>query len=83
MRAYALAIAAAAFFAFPISAFSQAVKVAPRGPYVAPPSEGRSVAQPDDCGQLRQACLDEDEGQSQSKCQQFRATCGSNWVPRP
>jgi len=36
------------------------------------------------CGQLRQACLDEDElGQSQSKCQQFRATCGSNWLPRP
>jgi hypothetical protein len=36
------------------------------------------------CGQLRQACLDEDAlGQSQSKCQQFRATCGSNWLPRP
>jgi hypothetical protein len=36
------------------------------------------------CGQLRQACLDEDElGQGQSKCQDFRATCGSNWLPRP
>ena len=36
------------------------------------------------CGQLRQACLDEDGlGQSESKCRQFRATCGSNWLPRP
>jgi hypothetical protein len=36
------------------------------------------------CGQLRQACLDEDElGQGQSKCQDFRTTCGSNWLPRP
>ena len=36
------------------------------------------------CGQLRQACLDEDElGQEQSNCQHFRATCGSNWLPRP
>jgi hypothetical protein len=34
------------------------------------------------CGQLRQACLDE-EGQDQSNCQHFRATCGSNWLPRP
>jgi hypothetical protein len=36
------------------------------------------------CGQLRQACLDEDElGQGQSNCEHFRATCGSNWLPRP
>ena len=33
------------------------------------------------CGQLRQACLDEDQlVQGQSKCQEFRATCGSNWL---
>ena len=36
------------------------------------------------CGQLRQACLDEDElGQGQSNREHFRATCGSNWLPRP
>ena len=35
------------------------------------------------CGQLRQACLDEDDlGKSQSKCREFRVTCGSNWLPR-
>ena len=33
------------------------------------------------CGQLRRACLDEDD--NQSKCREFRATCGSNWLPRP
>ena len=32
------------------------------------------------CGQLRRACFDEDE--SESKCREFRATCGSNWLPR-
>jgi len=42
------------------------------------------VAVTGSCGQLRQACLDEDQvGQGESKCQQFRATCGSNWLPRP
>jgi hypothetical protein len=30
------------------------------------------------CGQLRQACLDDEVN-----CQHFRATCGSNWLPRP
>jgi hypothetical protein len=36
------------------------------------------------CGQLRRDCLDEDDlGKSQSKCREFRATCGSNWLPRP
>ena len=34
------------------------------------------------CGQLRQACLEDDLGKSQSKCREFRVTCGSNWLPR-
>jgi hypothetical protein len=33
------------------------------------------------CGQLRRACLDGED--DQSKCREFRATCGSNWLPRP
>jgi hypothetical protein len=72
MRAYAFAIAAAALFAFPASAFSQAVEVGPGGVEVEGPSEGRSVAQPDDCGKLQQACLAEDWlglGQGKGKCQ--------------
>ena len=47
-----------------------------------PLSEGRSVAQPDDCGKLQQACLDEDWlglGQGQGNCRHFRDACGSNW----
>src|ERR1017187_1431093 len=34
------------------------------------------------CGQLRQACLDEDDLGKRSKCREFRVTCGSNWLPR-
>jgi hypothetical protein len=81
MRMYAFVIAAAALFALSVPGVSQAGAVAPRSPYVTPPSEGRSVAQPHDCGQLKKACLDEDElGQGQSSCQHFRDTCGSNWI---
>ena len=52
-----------------------------------PLSEGRSVAsvaQPDDCGKLQQACLDEDwlglGFQGRGNCQHFRDACGSNWI---
>jgi len=34
------------------------------------------------CGQLRQACFDEDDLGKRSKCREFRVTCGSNWLPR-
>ena len=81
-KAFAIATVVA-LFAPSVPAFSQAVEIAPGGPDEAPPSQGRSVAQPDDCGKLQQACLDEDGlglGQGQSNCQHFRDACGSSWI---
>ena len=82
MRTCALAIAAAALFALSVPGFSQAVEIAPGGPDAPPLSQGRSVAQPDACGQLQRACFDEDElgDQGKSDCQRFRDVCGPNWI---
>jgi hypothetical protein len=61
MRMYASAIATVvALFALSVPAFSQAAEIAPGGPDEAPLSQGRSVAQPDACGQLQEACFDEE-----------------------
>jgi hypothetical protein len=85
MRMYAFAIATVvALFAPSVPAFSQAVEIAPGGPDEALLSQGRSVAQPDACGQLQEACFDEDElgDQGKSDCQRFRDACGPNRIRR-
>jgi hypothetical protein len=78
MRTYALAIAAAAIFAFPASAFSQAVEIGPRGVEVEGLHHGRSVGRPDDCDELRKACLNKNElgEQGQGNCEKYRERCG-------
>ena len=70
---YASAIATVvALFALSVPAFSRAAEIAPGGPDEAPVSQGRSVAQPDACGQLQEACFDEDELGDQGKSVQIR-----------
>jgi hypothetical protein len=78
VRTYALAIVAAALFAVPVSAFSQAIiEVGPRGGDAWVALEGRSVWRPG-CMELRKACLHKEElgEQGQSNCQRYRRMCG-------
>jgi len=77
MRTYALAIAAAALFAFPASAFSQALEVGPGGVEVDGLHHGRSVGY-QDCRELRKACLNKEElrQRGQGNCQRYRRMCG-------
>jgi hypothetical protein len=80
MRANVLAIGAAALFALPASAFSQAVEIGPRGIEVEGGHhyyQGRSAWRPD-CRQLRKACLNKEElgEQGQGNCQRYRDMCG-------
>jgi len=76
MRTYAFAIAAAALFAFPASAFSQGIQVGPEGVQVLPPRQGRSVAR-QDCDELRRACLYKEElgEQGTGNCRRYRRLC--------
>jgi hypothetical protein len=77
MRMYTIAVAAAALFAFPPSAFSQAVVViGPKGGDAWVVREGRSVWRPG-CRELRRACLSEEElgEQGQGDCEGYRETC--------
>jgi hypothetical protein len=77
MRTYALAIATAALFAFPASAFSQGIDVGPRGVEVEGLHQGRSVGR-QDCAEMRKACLNKRElgEQGQGNCQRYRRMCG-------
>ena len=77
MRTYALAVAVAAIFAFPGTAFSQAVEVGPRGVEVERLHHGRSAAHAD-CRELRRACLHQEQlgEQGQGNCQRYREMCG-------
>jgi hypothetical protein len=77
MHTYALAIAVAAIFAFPVTAFSQAVEVGPRGVEVDGLHDGRSAARAD-CRELRRACLQKEHlgEQGQGNCQRYREMCG-------
>jgi hypothetical protein len=82
MRTYALAIAAAALFAFPASALSQGIEVpgiqvGPRGVEVDGYHHGRSVGRAN-CAELRQACLHKEElgEQGQGNCGRYRRMCG-------
>ena len=77
MRTYALAIAAAALFAFPASAFSQAVEVGAGGVEADGLHHGRSVGY-QDCRELRKACFNNEElrQRGQGNCQRYRRSCG-------
>ena len=77
MRTYSLAVAVAAIFAFPGTAFSQAVEVGPRGVEVERLHHGRSAAHAD-CRELRRACLHQEQlgEQGQGNCQRYREMCG-------
>ena len=81
MRAYALAIAAAALFAFPASAFSQDIELGPGGVRIEPGYHhgyyyGRS-AYGGKCRELRRACLHKEElgEEGQGNCRRYRETC--------
>jgi hypothetical protein len=78
MRTYALAVAAAAIFAFPASAFAQAVEIGPRGVEVEGLRPGRSVVGPVNCDELRKAYLNKNElgEQGQGNCERYRERCG-------
>jgi hypothetical protein len=77
MRTYALAVAVAAIFAFPLTAFSQAVEVGPRGVELERLHHGRSAARAD-CRELRSTCLQNGQlgEQGQGNCQRYREMCG-------
>ena len=84
MRAYVLAIAVAALFALPTSAFSQGVEIGPGGVQITPgypgyPHHGyyreRSGAS---CRHLRWACIHKEElgEQGLGNCRRYREMCG-------
>ena len=82
MRIYALAIAIAALFALPTSAFSQGVEFGPGGIRIDPGYHdyyhGRSVyRRGGECRELRQACLHKEElgEEGQGNCRRYREVC--------
>jgi hypothetical protein len=78
MRKFALAIAAAALFALPTSAFPQAVEVGPGGVQIHP--YGYHHSRYERCRELRAACMHKDElgEQGQGNCQRYRHECGQD-----
>ena len=73
MRTYAFAIAAAALFAFPASAFSQGIEFGPGGVRIEPPYyQGRSASGVQ-CRELRRACLHKGElgEEGQGNCRRY------------
>jgi hypothetical protein len=81
MRAHAFAMATAALFAIPTSAFSQGIEFGPGGVRINPGYhhryyEGRS-GYATDCGALRRACLYKEElGEvGQGNCERYRRLC--------
>ena len=77
MRTYALAVAVAAIFASPVTAFSQTVQVGPRSVEVEGLHHGRSAARAD-CRELRRDCLHNGQlrEQGQDNCKRYREMCG-------
>ena len=77
MRMYAFAIAAAALFTFPASAFSQGIEFGPGGVRIEPQHHGRSAYR-SDCPELRKACLNKEElGETgEGNCRRYRKLCG-------
>jgi hypothetical protein len=75
MRTYALAIVAAALFAFPASGFSQAIEVGPGGVRIGD-DHGREASSQQECEQLRNTCLQKDElGDQGDNCRKYRESC--------
>ena len=83
MRAYVLAIAAAALFALPTSAFSQGVEIGPGGVQITPgypgyPHYGYYHGQYGArCRDLRWACIHKEElgEQGLGNCRRYREMC--------
>jgi hypothetical protein len=82
MRTYALAIATAALFAIPTSAFSQNVEFGPGGIRIDPGYHGyyhgRSVyRRGGECKELRLACIHKEElgEQGRGNCRRYREVC--------
>jgi hypothetical protein len=79
MRTYVLAIATAALFALPTSAFSQGIEFGPGGIRVEPGYHGRSTYRGDrgECRELRSACIHkEDLGEEGlGNCRRYRERC--------
>ena len=74
MRTYALAIAAAAIFAFPASAFSQGVEIGPGG--VRTVGDPREASSQQECEELRSRCFQKDElGEQGDKCRRYHESC--------
>ncbi len=81
MRTYALAIATAALFALPTSAFSQGVVVGPGGVRIEPGyHQGRSAYR-GECRELRLACVHKEElgEQGRGNCRRYREVCGGRY----
>ena len=81
MRTFALAIAAAALFAFPSSTFSQiievpGVEIGPGGVRIGKPHR-RERASHEECEELRSACLHKEElgEEGEGNCRRYRETC--------
>jgi hypothetical protein len=74
MRMYALALAAAALFAFPAPVFSQGVQVP--GVEIGPGGVHRRVSD-EECEELRRACLHKEElgEEGEGNCRRYRETC--------
>jgi hypothetical protein len=82
MRTYALAIATAALFTIPTSAFSQGVEFGPGGIRINPGYHdyyhGRSAyRRGGECRELRLACLRKEElgEEGQGNCRRYREVC--------
>jgi hypothetical protein len=80
MRTYVLAIATAALFALPTSAFSQGVEFGPGGIRIVPGYDrhyhGRS-AHGGECSELRRACVHKEElgEEGLGNCRRYRESC--------
>lgn len=76
MRTYALAIAAAALFAFPVSAFSQGIQIGPGGVHI-DTDQDREGTSRRDCEELRRACTHKEElgEEGEGNCRRYRETC--------
>jgi hypothetical protein len=79
MLIYALAIATAALFVLPTSAFSQGVEFGPGGIRINPGYHHRyhHVRRGGECRELRQACIHKEElgEEGQGNCRRYREVC--------
>jgi hypothetical protein len=77
MRTYALAMVAAALFAFPASGFSQAIEIGPGGVRI-DDGHGREASSQQECEQLRRNCFQKDElGEQGDNCRRYHESCKS------